>query len=73
VSGIVILLRGVGPSWYNRTLMNPRARPFLKWAGGKGLLLESILQRLPHKIDTYREPFVGGGAVFFSLAAEGKR
>lgn len=45
--------------------------PFVKWAGGKRQLLPSILCRLPEKIDTFYEPFVGGGAVFFSLADKG--
>lgn len=44
--------------------------PVLKWAGGKRQLLPHILERLPKKIDTYYEPFVGGGAVFFALAHE---
>src|SRR5689334_1137944 len=44
--------------------------PFLKWAGGKGQLLDRILPELPKKMATYYEPFIGGGAVFFALAAE---
>lgn len=48
------------------------AHPFLKFAGGKTALLPLILPRLPKKIKTYYEPFVGGGAVFFALAAEGR-
>jgi DNA adenine methylase len=51
--------------------MAPRSYdPVLKWAGGKRQLLPQILERLPKKIDTYYEPFVGGGAVFFALAHE---
>ncbi|MBM4363608.1 MAG: DNA adenine methylase [Deltaproteobacteria bacterium] len=54
--------------------MPPRAplRPVLKWAGGKTSSLPEILAALPGKIDTYYEPFVGGGAVFFALASEGR-
>lgn len=51
------------------------ARPFLKWAGGKGQLLGQIKQHLPSdlqpgKISKYAEPFIGGGAVFFLIANE---
>jgi DNA adenine methylase len=45
------------------------ARPCLKWVGGKHESVEHILRYLSAKIDTYYEPFFGGGAVFFALAA----
>lgn len=44
-----------------------RARPFLKWAGGKRALVPDIVERLPDTIAAYWEPFLGGGAVFFAL------
>jgi DNA adenine methylase len=48
-------------------------RPFLKWAGGKGRLLSQYEPFLPTTIDTYYEPFLGGGAVFFHLAGRMQR
>ncbi|HEX8459032.1 MAG TPA: DNA adenine methylase [Pyrinomonadaceae bacterium] len=53
--------------------LESRAKPFLKWAGGKSQLLPDIQQLLPRQlkqgnIRRYIEPFVGGGAVFFFLA-----
>jgi len=48
----------------------PRYRPILKWAGGKSRLAARIASRLPERIQTYYEPFVGGAAVFFSLASQ---
>lgn len=42
-------------------------RPFIKWVGGKRQLLKDLTKRLPKNIDTYHEPFVGGGALFFEL------
>ena len=48
------------------------AKPFLKWAGGKTSLLPALLAASPERIETYYEPFVGGGALFFALQAEGR-
>jgi len=50
--------------------MKERAKPFIKWVGGKSQLIESIQKSLPIRFDnlkdvTYVEPFVGGGAVLF--------
>lgn len=46
-----------------------KAKPFLKWAGGKGQLLSEIQQHYPfdENINKYAEPFVGGGAVLFDI------
>lgn len=47
-----------------------KLKPVLKWAGGKRQLVPEILKRLPERIATYYEPFVGGGALFFELSGE---
>ncbi len=54
--------------------MNPAidATPFLKWAGGKTQLLSKLEQRLPERFNTYHEPFLGSGALFFRLARLGR-
>jgi DNA adenine methylase len=45
--------------------------PFIKWAGGKRFLVPQIQlhldEHMPDGFDTYHEPFVGGGALFFHL------
>lgn len=39
--------------------------PFVKWVGGKRQLLKYIKPILPESINTYYEPFIGGGALLF--------
>lgn len=46
------------------------ASPILKWAGGKGQLLDELYARFPESYDRYHEPFLGGGALFFDLEPE---
>lgn len=41
--------------------------PFIKWAGGKRVVLPELTKRLPKKFNRYFEPFIGGGAFLFSL------
>lgn len=51
-------------------------KPFLKWAGGKGQILNKIRPLYPKelgsKINKYIEPFIGGGAVFFDVVTNYK-
>ncbi len=49
-----------------------KAKPFVKWVGGKTQLLEQLEALLPADFDkwenvTYIEPFVGGGAMLFYM------
>jgi DNA adenine methylase len=46
---------------------NDAARPFLKWAGGKSQILSQIRLFFPQRFNSYFEPFLGGGAVYFDL------
>lgn len=41
--------------------------PFLKWAGGKRWLVRDHPDIFPDKYNTYIEPFLGSGSVFFHL------
>ena len=47
-----------------------KAKPLLKWAGGKKQMLNALFPRVPASYGNYIEPFVGGGALFFALQPE---
>jgi DNA adenine methylase len=44
-----------------------KVKPFLKWAGGKTQLLDTIIPRIPKKINNYIEPFIGAGSVLIAI------
>lgn len=46
---------------------NKLVAPVVKWVGGKRQLLDEITPLLPKRIPSYCEPFLGGGAVLFSV------
>jgi len=45
-------------------------KPFLKWVGGKRSILKELTKRIPEDYNSYHEPFMGGGALFFALQPE---
>ena len=49
-------------------VQKPKASPFVKWVGGKRQLISELSKYIPDEIGTYYEPFVGGGAVFFTFS-----
>ena len=51
-------------------VLTNRLSPLIKYPGGKEKELNYIIPALPAKIDNYYEPFVGGGAVYFSIEAK---
>lgn len=67
--GNFICTRAVSPDSSLVTSVSPTLlpRPFLKWAGGKGQLISQYLPYFPDSFETYHEPFLGGGAIFFRL------
>lgn len=53
---------------YKQILTSPK--PFVKWAGGKRQLIPVLHENLPKNFGTYFEPFLGGGALLFSILTE---
>ena len=44
-----------------------KAKPFVKWVGGKRSALEHLKTRLPADYLNYYECFLGGGSLFFAM------
>ncbi|KYO65504.1 DNA adenine methylase [Thermovenabulum gondwanense] len=65
------IINSINPN--EQLIGNVNPKPFLKWAGGKSQLIKELYKRLPITIiktgliESYVEPFVGGGAFFFFL------
>ncbi len=46
-------------------IVETKATPFVKWAGGKRSIIGDLVARLPQSFNHYWEPFTGGSALFF--------
>jgi len=60
---------------YGKMILNMETKrsklsPILKWPGGKERELKYIIPDLPCEINSYYEPFVGGGAVYTAIPAK---
>lgn len=44
-----------------------KAKPIVKWAGGKRQIIDKLREYMPNHYNRYFEPFVGGGALLFDL------
>jgi DNA adenine methylase len=44
-----------------------KAKPFVKWVGGKRSIIDELTSRVPPEIASYHEVFAGGAALFFEL------
>lgn len=53
-------------------LLEIKLTPILKWAGGKEQELKYIHPAIPKTFINYYEPFIGGGAVYFTIKANRK-
>jgi len=84
-SPVIYVYRGNRCKWQKMTVftnvsighhrMTTIVKPVLKWVGGKTQILEDVLAGFPTEIQTYHEPFVGGGSVllgFLSYVKSGK-
>jgi len=59
-----MIVTGIKVVNYQMKIQIPK---FVKWAGGKGQLLAQFVPLFPNQFNSYLEPFVGSGAVFFYI------
>jgi len=45
-------------------------KPLIKWSGGKSDEIKQFEKYLPESFDTYIEPFIGGGSLYFYLSPQ---
>ena len=50
--------------------MMSAARPFVKWAGGKSRIAKQISDFFPSEFNKYYEPFLGSGAIYFTISPQ---
>ena len=42
-------------------------QPCIKWSGSKRSQSDQIISKMPRSIDTYYEPFLGGGSILINV------
>ena len=47
-------------------------KPLLKWVGGKSQIIDDVLSLFPSEMNSYHEPFLGGGSVLLGLLSKAK-
>lgn len=50
--------------------MSNKPKPLVMWAGGKTKMIKNYTEMIPKNIESYCEPFVGGGAMFIYIKQE---
>ncbi|MBU3826125.1 MAG: Dam family site-specific DNA-(adenine-N6)-methyltransferase [Candidatus Anaerobiospirillum merdipullorum] len=55
------------------SVLEQAVKPFTKWVGGKRRIIKKILPFVPLQFDSYFEPFVGGGAMYFTIGCFAKQ